>query len=97
MAYVITEAMKEDQDGRRLCEYPYCRNYAESKGTRNGERRYRPWCEKHRYLKVRVKRHAASPKVPSKPTPKPKPQAKAKAKPMSKARTVRGAAKRSGK
>jgi hypothetical protein len=91
--------MKEDQEGRRLCEYPYCRNYAESKGTRNGERRYRPWCEKHRHLKVPVKRHGASSKIPSKPTPKPKakPKSKPKSNPKAKARTVRRPAKRSAK
>jgi len=62
--------VKLDKDGRRLCEYPYCRNYAESKGIRNGVRRYRPWCEKHRYVKVAAKR--------SKPSGKPKPKAGAK-------------------
>jgi hypothetical protein len=45
-----------------LCEYPYCKNYAESKGVRRGERRYRPWCERHRYVKIRAKRYAAKPK-----------------------------------
>jgi hypothetical protein len=34
----------------RKCEYPGCVNRAASKGVRNGVRRYRPWCYKHKRL-----------------------------------------------
>jgi hypothetical protein len=67
---VITGIVKLDKLGRRLCEYPYCKNYAENKGIRNGEQRYRPWCEKHRYVKIRAKRYAV--KSAAKPAAKPK-------------------------
>lgn len=76
--------MKQDKEGRRLCEYPYCRNYAESKGVRNGERRYRPWCERHRFVKNETK---PAPKVKSKSTaPKVKGKVKTKAKPAVKSK-----------
>ncbi len=89
--------MKLDDEGRRLCEYPYCKNYAESKGVRNGERRYRPWCEKHRFVKTPGKAQAAPVKAAAKvkpksaakakPTAKPLPKAKAKAKAQTKSKT----------
>jgi hypothetical protein len=74
--------VKLDKQGRRLCEYPYCRNFAENKGIRNGDRRYRPWCEKHRYVKIRAKQYAgksgAKPavKTAAKRAVKPKPRAR---------------------
>lgn len=83
--------MKIDPGGRRLCEYPYCKNYAESKGVRRGERRYRPWCEKHRFVKVRAKKYAgkSTPPVPPKGKPKPSTKMKVKIKPkaISKSKT----------
>ena len=85
-SYAITGTVKQDKEGRRLCEYPYCKNYAESKGVRNGERRYRPWCEKHRFVKVRPK---------SGVKPRPGSKAKAKTQPAAKASVKRGAPSRS--
>ena len=73
--------MKIDPGGRRLCEYPYCKNYAESKGIRRGERRYRPFCEKHRYVKIRAKKYAAQPALKPEPKSKLKPRLKPKLKP----------------
>jgi hypothetical protein len=85
--------VKQDKDGRRLCEYPYCKNYAESKGMRRGERRYRPWCEKHRFVKVRAKRYGESTAPANKPKTKTKIQAKPKAKTKAKTPAKRGSAR----
>jgi hypothetical protein len=79
--------VKLDDDGRRVCEYPYCKNYAESKGVRNGERRYRPWCEKHRFVKTPTKGRSAPAKAAAKAKPKPAAKAKPTAKPLPKAKT----------
>jgi len=72
--------VKLDKEGRRLCEYPYCKNYAESKGVRNGERRYRPWCERHRYEKARAKSQPLKPKLKAVAKARPKAQPKARVK-----------------